>query len=220
MNLRTIALIGIGFCPILGWAQTSEQGPLKIGGSLYNSAASDGVIVNRIAYHKGDLLTIVVSESTSGSTSAATSSSKQDATSLSASLPTVTAVSNQFLTGLLKNVANSALGGGTNSTSVNSATAGTGTSTTSTAFSTNITVTITDVKPSGVMTVEGRRTFKMNKQTQTLILQGLVRRDDISINNTVLSQNVADFRLLADGKGLIADRQREGLFTKMLSWLF
>jgi flagellar L-ring protein precursor FlgH len=217
MNSRSLFFL-LALAPLSAFAQTSEQGPLKIGGSLFNISAADGLIANRIAFHKGDLLTIVVSESTSGSTSSATSSSKQDATSYSTSLPAVTAVTNQFLTGLLKNVANGGLAGG--STGATSATAGAGTSTTNTAFSTNITVTVTDVKPNGVMTVEGKRTFKMNKQTQTLILQGLVRRDDVSNTNTVLSQNVGDFRLIAEGKGLIADRQREGLLTKLLSWVF
>ncbi len=218
MKSRTILFIGAALSPALSIGQTSEQGPLKISGSLFSSSSSDGVITTRTAFHKGDLLTIVVSESTSGSTSAATSSSKQDSSSYSTSLPAVTAVSNQFLSGLLKNAANGALAGG--NTAATSATAGAGTSTTNTAFTTNITVTITEVRPNGVMTVEGKRTFKMNKQTQTLILQGLVRKDDISITNTVLSQNVGDFRLIADGKGLVADRQREGALTKLLSWLF
>jgi flagellar L-ring protein precursor FlgH len=60
----------------------------------------------------------------------------------------------------------------------------------------------------------------MNKQSQTILLEGTVRPDDISIGNTIQSQNVADLRLEAEGKGLIADRQREGILTKLMSWIF
>jgi flagellar L-ring protein precursor FlgH len=199
--------------------QAGEQGPLSVPGSLFSQATSSGLLEKRTALHKGDIVTIIVSESTSGSASAQTSSSKADQTSYSTSLPAVTAVTSQFLTGLLKNVANGALVGG--NTAATSATAGAGSTATNSAFSTQITCIVTDAKPNGTLTIEGKRSYKMNKQTQTLLVQGVVRVDDISMLNTVLSNNVADLRLVADGKGLIADRaSREGLLTKLLSWLF
>ena len=192
---------------------------MKIAGSLYTASSAGGVIVNRNAMHKGDVLTIVVSEATNGTQSASTTATKTDSTTVSPlSLPAVTAVTNQFLNGLLQNIANGALAGG--STGATSSMAGAGTATAASAFTTNISVVVKDVTPNGNLIIEGRRTFRMNKQTQTLILQGIVRRDDVSITNTVLSQQVADLRLLADGKGLIADRQREGLLTRLLSWVF
>jgi flagellar L-ring protein precursor FlgH len=187
-------------------------------GCLFDQKSADGVIVNRIAMHKGDLLTIVVSEASSGSTSSSTQSSKKDATQVNASvLPVLQSLTSQF-GGTLGNILNSPFQGA--STGVTSATAGAGSSTTSTSFNANVTVVVKDVMPNGNLLIEGRRQIKMNKQTQTILLEGTVRRDDVTVNNTVLSQNVADLRLEAEGKGLIANRQREGLLTKIISWVF
>jgi flagellar L-ring protein precursor FlgH len=165
--------------------------------------------------HKGDLLTIVVSESQSGSTTATTSTSKKDATTMNS--PIVQSLTNMF-GGSLGKVLNSPFS--STGSAATSATAGSGTSTTATSFTANITVVVKDVTPNGNLLIEGRRTIKMNKQSQTILLEGTVRPDDISIGNTIQSQNVADLRLEAEGKGLIADRQREGILTKLMSWIF
>jgi flagellar L-ring protein precursor FlgH len=211
---------GVGLALLLSApaALAQDQGPLTIPGSLFGKQSGDGVIINRIAMHKGDLLTIVVSEAATGSTTSSTSSSKQDATKINASvLPVLSAITGQF-GGTLGQILNSPFQGA--STGVSSATAGSGTSSTSTSFTANVTVVIKEVLPNGNLLIEGRRQIKMNKQNQTLLLEGTVRRDDVSVNNTVLSQSVADLRLEAEGKGLIANRQREGLLTKLLSWVF
>jgi len=189
-----------------------EQGPLTISGSLFSSTSGDGVILGRVARHKGDILTIVVNEAVTGSAGATTSSSKSDSTTVNAAIPLL----NQILGsgGIFGN----ALKGG--STGATSTTAGAGTTTTQTSFTTNITVVVKDELPNGNLVIEGKRTFKMNKQLQTILLEGTVRRDDVYSNNTIQSSQVADLRLIAEGKGLIADRQREGLLTKLLSWVF
>ncbi len=205
-------------CVIATCAFAQEQGPLTCPGSLFNKQSGDGVIIARTAMHKGDILTIVVSEQQNGSTSASTSSSKKDSTAINASvLPVLSSLTSLF-GGTLGNVINSPLKA--SSTGATSSTAGAGSSTTSTSFSTNVTVVVKEVLPNGNLLVEGRRTIKMNKQTQTILLEGTVRRDDVSVSNTVLSQNVADLRLIAEGKGLIANRQRQGILTKILSWIF
>ncbi|HWD41132.1 MAG TPA: flagellar basal body L-ring protein FlgH [Fimbriimonas sp.] len=203
---------------IVAVSHAQEQGPLQVTGSLFKNGSGAGMIGTRTARHKGDLLTIIVSEQQTGSQAASTTATKTDASTYSTSLPAVTAVTNQFLTGLLKNVSNGALAGGsTNGTSSN---AGAGTTSTSSAYSTTLTVQVMEVTEQGNLIVEGKKTLKMNKQTQTLLVQGIVRPDDILPNNSILSQNVADLRLLAEGKGLIANRQHESILTKLLSWIF
>jgi flagellar L-ring protein precursor FlgH len=213
--MKTTFTIICGLATACALGQTAEQGPLSIPGSLFSAQSGEGVIVNRIAHHKGDLLTIVVNENTTGTTTATTTSSKQDSTTVSPlNLPLVSSI---LGSGPL-NIVNSALAGG--STGANSSTAGTGASSTATTFTSNVTVVVKDVLPNGNLLIEGKRTIRMNKQTQTILLEGTVRRDDVLPNNTVLSTSVADMRLIAEGKGLIADRQRQGILTKLLSWVF
>jgi flagellar L-ring protein precursor FlgH len=81
-------------------------------------------------------------------------------------------------------------------------------------------VIVREVTPSGQLVVEGTRSLVTNRETQTLVLSGIVRRDDIRADNTVLSTNLADAEIRMEGKGLIADRQRRGILTQIMDWLF
>jgi len=192
-----------------------QQGPTTTPGSLFNTQAGDGVIHNRIAMHKGDLLTLVVNESQTGTNTNSTSTTKKDTTTMNSSvLQSLTGMFGGSLGTILNSPFNS------NGTNVNSATAGSGTTSTSTSYTANVTVVVMDVLPNGNLVLEGKRTIKMNKNDQTILLEGTCRPDDVAVNNTIQSQQVADLRLEAEGKGLIASRQREGILTRVISWLF
>src|SRR5204862_3593709 len=86
-------------------------------------------------------------------------------------------------------------------------------------FSAKIAVTVKQVLPNGNLVIEGQRMVTVNKDLQIYKLSGIVRRQDIRIDNTILSENVADAKITTDGKGLIGDRQRRGILTRLLDWL-
>ena len=83
-----------------------------------------------------------------------------------------------------------------------------------------MTVVVRKVLPNGNLQIEGARTVHVNKDSQLVHLTGLVRPDDIAADNTILSEKIADAVIRSEGKGQIADRQRQGFFTKLLSYLF
>lgn len=70
------------------------------------------------------------------------------------------------------------------------------------------------------MVVEGTRVIKVNKEEQMITFTGIVREDDVLADNTVLSERVAEAKITNLGKGLAADRQRRGIITRILDWLF
>jgi flagellar L-ring protein precursor FlgH len=70
------------------------------------------------------------------------------------------------------------------------------------------------------MVIEGTRMVKVNKEDQAITFAGIVRADDVRADNTVLSENIAEVRITNVGKGLISDRQRRGIITRILDWLF
>jgi flagellar L-ring protein precursor FlgH len=74
--------------------------------------------------------------------------------------------------------------------------------------------------PNGNLVIEGRRSLITNKQTQTIVFSGIVRPSDIRPNNTVRSVNVAEAEIKMDGSGLISQRQRKGILTTIIDWLF
>jgi flagellar L-ring protein precursor FlgH len=53
-------------------------------------------------------------------------------------------------------------------------------------------VRVIDVLPNGNLVIEGKRESSLGGEQQTVLLRGLVRPEDITTDNTVLSSNVAD----------------------------
>src|SRR5262249_639288 len=78
-----------------------------------------------------------------------------------------------------------------------------------------IAVRVIHVLPNGNLVIEGRRQTAFARETQDVILRGVVRREDIAGNNTVFSYQVADAIIKFTGKGEVSDVQRKGWFTRI-----
>ncbi len=81
-----------------------------------------------------------------------------------------------------------------------------------------ITCRVVDVLPGRVFHIRGRRSIVVNHEVQYVTLEGLVRQDDIGIDNTVASTELAEVQLSFDGLGVIDDRQRPGLVGRLFGW--
>jgi flagellar L-ring protein FlgH len=77
-----------------------------------------------------------------------------------------------------------------------------------------------EVLPNGILRIEGVRNVQLEKDVMTLVFSGTVRQEDIAPDNCVYSVQIADQRLEATGVGPIAEKQRPGLLTRLLSWLW
>lgn len=176
----------------------SEDNP----GSLWNDRLKNP-FSQRTAHGEGDILTILISENSTASYQATTSTTKQDATQ-------VPAPAFPLVGGLFKSLGFAA----------NSATNGSGSTQQAGTYVARMTVVVRKVLPGGNLEIEGARSVRINKDTQIVKLTGIIRPDDIAADNTILSEKIANAIINADGKGQIADRQRQGIFTKILSYLF
>ena len=58
----------------------------------------------------------------------------------------------------------------------------------------------------------------MHDETQTIVLSGLVRPQDVAADNTVRSAFVADAEVRVEGRGAISDRQRPGLSHRLFDF--
>lgn len=87
-------------------------------------------------------------------------------------------------------------------------------------FSGVITCRVLNVLPGDVFHIRGKRMLHVNHEVQIVTVEGLVRAEDISINNTVPSAALAEARLTFDGIGVIDDRQRPGFVARAMGWLF
>ncbi|CQR70611.1 Flagellar L-ring protein precursor [Sporomusa ovata DSM 2662] len=83
-----------------------------------------------------------------------------------------------------------------------------------------ITVKVTEIQPNGQLVIKGSQTIRQNTDVQTITITGIVRSDDVTAANTVLSSNVADAQLKIEGKGPLAGKQRQGILTQAFNFLF
>ncbi len=195
-RILLLALVLAG--AVCAQAQADDQNP----GSLWPQKYSNP-LVDRTARHEGDLLTIIISENSQATYSATTTTARSEKGDIgNLNVP--------VLTGLFK-----ALG-----INNSSSTSGTGSTTQSGVLTARLTAVVKQVLPNGNLVVEGQRMVKVNKDWQLISLTGIVRRDDIRADNTVLSENIANAEIKTDGKGQISSKQKRGWLTRILDAIF
>ncbi len=80
-----------------------------------------------------------------------------------------------------------------------------GQSTTNSSLSTTFGGEVVDVLPNGMLVVQATRQLTFSQQTQIIKLRGLVRPEDVSAQNQVLSTAMTDLELEVTGKGIVSD---------------
>lgn len=140
----------------------------------------------------GDLISVVVNESLAASTDGTVKNGRQSnaQSGISGLLGTLHAGN------ALQNLVTQNSTAGLNATGV---------SATNSNLNTTFGGQVVDVLPNGILVVEAARQVEFNQQTQTIYLRGLVRPEDISQSNQVLSTAIASLELEVKGKGIIND---------------
>ncbi len=85
-----------------------------------------------------------------------------------------------------------------------------------------ITAKIVEVLPNSNLVIESRKEILVNNEKEILVFRGLIRPDNISPNNTILSQYVADAQIYLVGNGVLDDKQSPGWLVRFLdkAWPF
>jgi len=78
---------------------------------------------------------------------------------------------------------------------------------------------VVEVLPNGDLRIQGKRQVKVNSETQTMTIKGIVRRIDLDTQNTVVSSAVANAEITYTGLGVVDDVQRPGWATRIFNWL-
>lgn len=170
--------------------------------SLYGDGGRGGnMFVDRKAHQVGDILTIIISERTTTTLSKSTDNSKSGQQTLGAGVG--------WLDFFKATSANQ-----------NDKFTATGNATSSNRYAANITVTVVDVLDNGNLVVEGKQSIWQNKNEEKITISGIIRPDDIGVNNTIPSTKVADATIKFDGKGPLNAKQRQGILTQIFNFLF
>ncbi len=175
--------------------------------SLWQDGNSRSMAADKRAAAPGDILSIVVQETSTASKDNSTKTSKK--TALDAKIdnffysPGASSLltKNGQLPALKFGSAHGFDGGGTINNSEK--------------IVARIAVRVIDVLPNQNLVIEGKRQTSFGGETQDIILRGVVRPADITANNTVFSYNVADATIKFSGKGSVSETQRKGWFTRV-----
>lgn len=173
------------------------------------SVGSPYIIRNQKAQKVGDLLTIMIFESANASTTANTKAKRGGSIDIGASLKAGQADEAQLgkLTGSATNKNDFKGEGSTDRKGELKAT---------------VQASVENVLPNGTLFVRGRKVVTINNEDQEVEISGFVRPDDIRINNTVVSEVLADAKIRYIGDGVISDKQHTGWGTRFLDavWPF
>jgi flagellar L-ring protein precursor FlgH len=97
---------------------------------------------------------------------------------------------------------------------------GTGETTRAGSLSATITARVMDVLPNGNLAIEGKREIYVNNEKKEILLQGIVRPKDISYDNSILSTQVADAKVIYTGIGVVGEKQRPGWMARILDFVW
>ncbi|HEY3329107.1 MAG TPA: flagellar basal body L-ring protein FlgH [Capsulimonadaceae bacterium] len=176
--------------------------------SLYPTEANTGFVpaislfADNRAHKVGDPLTVVITETASGTSSATTTTTNSDSGQVNAGFGPIFQLIKAF------GISNSG------------AAKGTGLTTRSDTLNARVAVIIKEVYPNNTFKIEGTRRVGNNAETQIMTFTGIVRQQDIAVDNTVQSPLVADAQIQYTGKGPVSDKQKPGLITRIFKIFF
>ncbi|GDY13507.1 flagellar L-ring protein [Planctomycetota bacterium] len=83
-----------------------------------------------------------------------------------------------------------------------------------------ITGRVTDVLDNGNLVIEGRRQVTIGPDTKTILVTGVVRPADVRTDNTVMSEKIHAFQVAIAGEGPLSQSQEEGFVGRLLDLLW
>ncbi|MBV2209577.1 MAG: flagellar basal body L-ring protein FlgH [Thermomonas sp.] len=188
----------------------APSGPLPVaalasgdgGGSIYGARSGRGMSLfqDNKASDVGDLLTIALVESTTATTQSKTAVNKKSG--LDFGIPTLGGAAVPGLGASLE-------GGRTF--------AGDGNSAQSNKLVGQLTVRVVQDLGNGNLLVRGDKQIRLNQGDELVQIQGIVRRADITADNRVTSDRVADARIVYGGRGTLARSNAMGWLSRFFN---
>jgi len=181
-------------------------------GSLWSSNRFVNPYSDVRARNVGDVLTISVVESASASKNANTKTSRDSGLKASWSGAFDALASQWSLNGQKI--------GTSHEIGLGDAFDGKGETTRTSSMTAYITARVTDVLSNGNLVLRGTRQVQVNQENQYISVQGVVRPEDISSTNVILSTYIAEAVIELSGYGPVSDKQTVGWLTRIVDWIW
>ncbi|MBX9298621.1 flagellar basal body L-ring protein FlgH [Chromobacterium piscinae] len=176
-----------------------QQTSRPIGGGVFTSGGSLSLTSDNRAFRPGDVLTVVLEETTQASKQAGTSFGKKSGAKIGPSL-----IGNTTFNAQVGIDANRDFNGSSSSTQQN-------------ALAGSLTVVVHKVLPNGLLQVKGEKQLALNQGEEMLRLAGYVRVEDIDTDNRVSSLRIANARIGYSGSGALADANSPGWLMRFFA---
>jgi len=177
-------------------------------GGIYNPyTMNNGMYSDTSAHKVGDIISVTLDESTSASKNANSNLSKEghnkyDGMTIFGKKPTIAGYSP------------------TMSSDNSSSFKGNSKASQSNSLKGQISVSVVKVYSNGNLQVQGEKWLMLNNGNEYVRITGLIRPSDISSDNTVSSQRIANARIQYGGTGDFANTQERGLFSRFFNSVF
>jgi flagellar L-ring protein precursor FlgH len=182
----------------------STEIPQPNRGGIYRPGYSVSLFEDRRASRVGDIISVILSESTQSSKTADTEITKDSNINIDSG--TVLGVTPSFGEYNLQTT-----------TAQNRKLTGEAASDQSNSLSGSIAVTVSEVLPNGLMVVRGEKWMTLNRGEEFIRIHGLIRPEDIQPDNSILSTRLADARITYSGTGELADANKQGWASRFFN---
>ncbi|ADV82640.1 flagellar basal body L-ring protein FlgH [Terriglobus saanensis] len=176
----------------LNRVRTQANVPATPGAIWIDSGRLSRMFTDVRAMRPNDLISVVVSESLASSTDGTVKGSRNSS-------------ANSAITALFSKLSAASAAQNLINQSSASALTAQGQSANNSSLSTILGGQVVDVLPNGTLVIEAARQVEFSQQTQTIVLRGLVRPEDISQQNQVLSTAISSMELQVRGRGIVTD---------------
>jgi len=206
------------FAPIL---PTVIEKPRMATGAIYNGRQSDNWFGRVRSYNVGDVITVLLNESTQAGRT------QKGSVSRTASNDVIPSVANAP-NGLNARVQNASLPtkilgsrlqglmGGVDLSKATIKSEGSGEADQQASLTGDVSVTVAEVLANGNLMVRGEKQLALTEGAEIIQVSGIIRPEDISANNTVQSRRLANAQIAYRGTGDMANAAKAGWGTNAL----
>jgi len=170
-------------------------------GAIYIGRQSDSWFGKGRNFQVGDVITVLLNESTQAARSQVGSISRNSTNDM---LSPGLAVLGNKLGGVMK---------GTDFSKTDISNKGTGTADQTASLTGSVAVSVVEVMPNGNLVLRGEKQLALTEGSEVIQVAGIIRPDDVAPNNTVQSRRLANAQIAYRGKGDLANATRAGWGT-------
>lgn len=79
---------------------------------------------------------------------------------------------------------------------------------------------VVEVLPNGNLVIEAVKERTVNQENETMTLTGVIDPDDLDATGTIVSDDIAQLKVVYKGKGSVSDAQKRGILGRILDWIW